>query len=86
MDKTDTKFYDVVVIGKMHYFGASKSLYCIIKYIDIAKLKGEEGESLPVRYVSSYYDYNIGDTVLLVENKDKMSLYNKKGGKKLDVK
>lgn len=86
MEKKDVKFYDVIVVGRMYCMGSVKSLYCIVKYNDIAGLKVVSGETLPVSYVSSYYDYKIGDTVLLVEDKDKMSLYNKKGGKKVDVK
>lgn len=86
MDKNDVKFNDVIIIGKMHRMGSSKCLYCVVKYCDIQYLKIEEGDFLPVFYVSSYYDYKIGDTVLLVEDKNKMSLYYKKGGKKLDVK
>lgn len=85
MDKKDVKFFDVIVVGKVYYMGSSKCLYCIVRYKDIACLKVVAGETLPVSYVSSYYDYKIGDTVLLVEDKDKMFLYNKKGGKKVNA-
>ena len=86
MEKNDVKFFDVIVVGKMYKMGSSKCLYCIVRYEDVSCLKLVDGEVLPVLYVSSYYDYKIGDTVLLVVDKDKMSLYNKKGGKKVDVK
>lgn len=86
MDKKDVKFNDVIVIGRMNNMGASKSLYCVIMYCDISKLKVETGDSLPVRYVSSFYDYKIGDSLLLVEDGERVSLYYKKGGKKVSVK
>lgn len=86
MEKNNVKFFDVIVIGRMNNMGSAKCLYCVVKYNDIVSLKVEAGESVPVNYVSSYYNYNIGDTLLYVVDGEKASLYNKKGGKKVNAK
>lgn len=78
MDKKETKFNDVVVVGKMYSFGSPKTLYCVVKYVDVSSLKAEAGDVLPVYYVSSYYDYKVGDNLLLVDDGSKVSLYYKK--------
>lgn len=86
MENKKVKFYDVICIGKMHLFGDTSNLYCVVKYKDISNLKVEKGEYLPVIYVSSYYNYCIGEIALLVEDGDKIKLYRKKdGGKKVNV-
>ena len=74
----------MLVIGKMNYMGAAKCLYCVVKFKDVSSLKIEAGESINVSYVSSFYNYNIGDRLLLVEDGEKVSLYYKKGGKKVN--
>lgn len=83
MDNKKVKFSDVICIGKMHLFGDISNLYCVVKYSDISGLKVEKGDLLPVYYVSSYYNYCIGEVALLVEDGDKVKLCKKKeGGKK----
>ena len=56
----------MLVIGKMNYMGAAKCLYCVVKFKDVSGLKIEAGESINVSYVSTFYNYNIGDRLLLV--------------------
>lgn len=78
MENKKVRFYDVICIGKMNSFGDSSNLYCVVKYSDLSGLKVENGDLLPVYYVSSYYNYCIGEVALLVEDGDKVKLYRKK--------
>lgn len=86
MENKKVKFFDCIIIGKMYHFGDSNNLYCVVKYCDLSSLKVIKGEYLPVYYISSYYNYGIGEVALIVEDCDKVKLYKKKGGKKVDVK
>lgn len=86
MENKKVKFNDVICIGKMHLFGDTNYLYCIVKYSDLSGLKVEKGDLIPVYYVSSYYSFCIGEVALLVEDGDKVKLYKKKeGGKKVNA-